>query len=405
MSTAARSASPNCRGSRAVDLAPASLEALCETVGAAAREGVRLEIVGGASKAGAGAPRQARRLAMTGFSGVIDYSPSELVLTAGAGTPLSQIEALLAAQGQMLAFEPFDHGLLYGAPPGRATLGGVIAAGVCGPRRLTAGGARDHLLGFKAVSGAGESFVAGGKVVKNVTGYDLSKLMAGSWGRLAALVEVTLKVLPRPRAQATLVCDGLAPAQALGAMAAAMASSAEVGAAAHLPAGPDGAGRALTAFRLEGFEASVAARKAMLETLLEGVRPLEEEAVAGFWRAVREASPLGARAALWRVNAPASAAASLATALESMGARWLFDWAGALTWAAHEGAPEEIRAAAAAAGGHAMLVRGPEALRAATPMFHPQSPGVEALSQRVRRAFDPNGVFETGRFLDFVHAD
>jgi len=183
---------------------PTTIEALCEVVQTAAAGGTTLAIRGGGSKSAIGAPiGGADTLDMTAFSGLIDYVPADLVLVAGAGTPLAKIEGLVADHGQMLAFEPFDPAPLFGEPAGRATIGGVIAAGLSGPRRLSAGGARDHLLGFEAVSGRGEAMSGGARVVKNVTGYDLPKLIAGSWGRLAALTSVTLKTLPRPRATAT----------------------------------------------------------------------------------------------------------------------------------------------------------------------------------------------------------
>jgi glycolate oxidase FAD binding subunit len=237
---------------------PATTDDLCALIADAQATGTKLRLRGGSTKDAIGAPCEAQVIDMRGFAGVVDYDPPELVLTVGAGTPLAQIEALVASEGQMLAFDPFDHGAMLGNDGG-ATIGGIIAAGVAGPARLSRGGARDHLLGFTAVSGRGEKFVAGAKVVKNVTGYDLPKLMAGSWGRLAALTELTLKVLPAPRTQQTLVMRGLDPAGAVAAMARAMGSAAEVTAAAHLP---DWRGEAMTALRLDGFAESVAARAA-----------------------------------------------------------------------------------------------------------------------------------------------
>ena len=394
------------------EITPKSADELCDAVKTAAQEKRPLEIRGGGSKARAGAPRSGATLvSMSHFSDIEDYAPSELVLTAGAGARLSDIEALLSENQQMLGFEPFDHGPVYGAERGLATLGGVVAAGVAGSRRVTAGGARDHVLGFEAVSGRGERFIAGGKVVKNVTGYDLPKLMAGSWGRLAALTQVTLKVVPRPRASTTLICENLDAPTAINAMTAAMGAPADVAAAAHAPNFTDaGAARPVTAFRLEGFEASVAARASMLERILSpygAVRAFSADEATRFWASLREASALSQdpEASLWRVHSPASRASEIITALEPLGARWLMDWAGALIWIAAEEGEAPIREAAAQAGGHAMLMRGSEAARAKTPMFHPQ-PAVKArLSMRVRRAFDPAGVFETSRFLDNPDAD
>ena len=390
-------------------LKPSTGQDVVDAVGQAAAAGRRLEIRGGGSKALFGAPnRRADLLDMRAFGAVIDYDPAELVLTTGAGTPLSVIQALVASEGQMLAFEPFDHGALYGRSSGAATIGGVVAAGVAGSRRVSAGAARDHLLGFKGVSGRGEAFVAGAKVVKNVTGYDLPKLICGSWGRLAALTEVTLKVLPRGREQATLMVEGLSPEQAHRLMARAMASHADVSAAAHMPTGALGA-KAVTAIRLEGFGPSVAARSAMLIAMGDPEHPVfvaPPADAAAFWKNLRDLTPLASNATLWRINVPPSRGCSVVAALEPLGAAWLFDWAGGLVWLGVDCDPRLVRAAAAAAGGHATLAKGSVALRAHVPALHPPANGVAALEARVRRAFDPSGVFETGRFLEAApHAD
>ncbi|WP_336951713.1 FAD-binding protein [Sphingobium aromaticivastans] len=359
----------------------------------------KLAIAGAGSKAAFGAPVESDGLSLAALSGVVAYDPAELVLTVRPGTLLKDIQALVASERQMLAFDPFDHGPIYGAPVGAATIGGVIAAGAAGSRRLSAGGARDHLLGLRAVSGRAELFVAGGKVVKNVTGFDLPKLAAGSWGRLFAMTELTLKVLPRPETSATLAITGLEGERAISAMAAAMGSQAEVAAAAHRP----GAGNApsLTALRLEGFEPSVAARVQLLSHLLAGhgaVDCLSAEAADSFWSDMRTLAPLGADRALWRINIPPSAGAKLTAGLAAQGADWMLDWAGGLAWVAFDGDPALVRAHAEGAGGHATLLRASPQARRAVPAFHPPAPGLGALEQRVRRAFDPLGIFETGRF-------
>jgi glycolate oxidase FAD binding subunit len=248
-------------------LKPASLAELRSLISDAIAGGEKLEIRGGGSKADIGVPdRAATLLSMAGFSGIIDYDPAELVLDVQAATPLAEIEAAIAARDQMLAFEPFDHGPIFGKLAGSATIGGIIAAGVAGSSRLTAGAARDHFLGFEAISGRAEIFAGGAKVVKNVTGYDLPKILAGSWGRLAAMTRVTLKVLPRPRTGLTLAIHGLSPPQAVAAMALAMRSQAEVGATAYLPAELRN-GASITALRLQGFGPSVTARLAMLPSI------------------------------------------------------------------------------------------------------------------------------------------
>lgn len=385
-------------------LKPTTAAETVEAILDAQASGTRLEIRGGASKAEIGAAREATILDLSGFNSIVDYDPPELVLTVGPGALLSDVEALVAGQGQQLAFEPFDHGPIFGRAAGAATIGGVIAGGVSGSRRVSAGGVRDHLLGFHAVSGRGEAFVGGAKVVKNVTGYDLPKLACGSWGRLFALTEVTLKVLPSGRDRATLVARGLSPTAAQAAMARALGSGADVQAAAHLPRGLDG-GAPLTLVRLEGFGPSIVARTAIVQALWGGADVLSEADGRAVWDALRTLSPLPSAWPLWRINTPPSGGPKVVEALAPLGAQWMFDWAGGLTWLAFEGDPALVRQAAIAAGGHAMLVRADPDLRAKVPALHPAQPGVAALEARVRASFDPAGVFETGRFLDAPHAD
>ena len=388
-------------------LAPVTVPELCDAVAQAAAARTPLEIRGGGSKASIGADCNVCVLDMRGFDGVVDYDPPELVLTVRAGTRLAEVQALVAGHQQMLAFEPWDHGPLFGQAAGAATIGGVVAAGVAGPRRLSAGGARDHLLGFKAVSGRGEAFVGGSKVVKNVTGYDLPKLMAGSWGRLAAITEITLKVLPLPRCRATMVLDGLDERAAHAAMAQGVGSHAEVAAAAHLPAAVND-GRAMTLLLVQGFEPSVAARCALLPALLcdhGTLRAMDPVEADGLWDKVRTVSPLDDRQPLWRVVVPPSGSHVVVGALQPLGARWLFDWAGGLVWLSFDGDAAIVRAAAEQAGGHAMLVRAPAEWRAKVPAQHPRAAGVAKLEARIRRGFDPGGVFETGRFLDSIDAN
>lgn len=377
-------------------LRPADTAELAEAIASAAARGDTLELRGGGSKAAIGTVgRRSAILDMRGFAGVVDYDPAELVLTVRPGTRLAEVEALIAGAGQMLAFEPFDHGPLFGAAAGQATIGGVVAAGIAGSRRLAGGGVRDHLLGFAAVSGRGEPFVAGGKVVKNVTGYDLPKLIAGSWGRLAALTELTLKVLPAPRETATCAIAGLAPDAAGAAMAQALGSQADPSAAAYLPDALTG-GPSLTLFRLQGFGPSVVARCRLLADLLPGIHARDDG--EALWRTVRDLAPLEQDLPLWRISIAAARWPALVAAFPET--RWLADWGGGLVWMATDRAAADVRAAAEVALGHAMLVRGDQA-----PAFHPRPAGVAALEARVRRAFDPAGVFETGRFEDAADAD
>lgn len=378
-------------------LRPRDSADLEELIRAAATSVRRLAIRGGGSKDGIGVPEpDAALLDMRGFSGVIDYDPAELVLTAGAGTPLGDVQALLAANKQMLAFEPYDHGPLFGRAVGTATLGGVLAAAVAGSQRLTQGAARDHLLGFEAVSGRGERFIAGGRVVKNVTGYDLPKLAAGSWGRLFAMTQVTVKVMPAPREQRTLVAEGLDFPAAVGALSQVLGSAAEAAAAAYLP--PMNGAPSRTVVRLQGFGSSVAARATMAERFLDGVRPCDPVEAAEIWQALATLSPLRDQPRLWRISVPPARSPQIVEALAPKRSDWLADWAGGLLWIGTDMAPSQLRAVAEREGGHAMLVRrggGDDDV----PVFHPRA-SLAPLEARVRRAFDPAGIFETGRFGD-----
>ena len=342
------------------------------------------------------------------------YEPEELVLSARAGTPLAEIEALVESKGQQLAFEPMDYGPILGGPAGAGSLGGALAANLSGPRRIKAGAARDHFLGFSAVSGRAETFKSGGRVVKNVTGYDLCKLLAGSFGTLAAMTEVTIKTLPRPETEATVLILGLDDARANAAMSAAMTSSCDVSAAAHLPhnivthfAGVQ-APQAATAFRLEGFAPSVKHRKDALVALLHPFGTLEtvdEAHSRNLWRSVRDAAPFWADGAagdwpLWRVSTTPARGAEFAAKLPP-GAQWFYDWAGGLIWIAlppsHSAGAASIRRAAAATGGHATLVRASVATRAAVDVFEPQQGALAGVTRRVKESFDPKGVLNPGR--------
>jgi glycolate oxidase FAD binding subunit len=280
---------------------------------------------------------------------------------------------------------------------------------------------RDHLLGAHAVSGFGESFKTGGKVVKNVTGYDLCKLLSGSWGTLAVMTEVTLKVMPRPEAESTLVLRGLDQLTANRAMTAALGSPFDVSAAAHLPAsassgeaaGLDKLGspkEALTLLRLEGIAASVRHRAGYLTEMLKpfGAAELVEEATSqAAWSSIRDAGPFAANGPLgawpvWRIISPPASGGRLGEALaRETGGEVIYDWGGGLIWAALPPKPDGqaalVRQRAAALGGHAMLVRGPVELRRAIDVFHPQPAGLVALSERVRNSFDPRRILNRGR--------
>jgi glycolate oxidase FAD binding subunit len=389
------------------EFAPADTKTLVEIVAAALAREEPLELVAGGSKRGLGRPPQAAHtLSLAGFSGIRDYEPAELVLTAGAATPLDEIERALAERRQMLAFEPGDWRALLGASGQRQTLSGTISCNLAGPRRIRQGAARDHFLGFSGVSGRGESFKAGGKVVKNVTGYDLCKLIAGSYGTLAALTEIAIKVLPLPESVATVALLDLSVDRAVKAMTQGLNASHELSGAAHLPAGL-GADRAMTILRVEGPVPSVVARAAGLREELKSFGAIEilgDRESAELWNAVRDATPFTAenQRAIWRVSvAPQAAPALLAVLDRALDAQYFLDWGGGLVWLAVRGAPDggasAIRAALPPDGGHATLILGSAALRAAVPVFQPLAPAVAALSARVKDGFDPKRIFNRGR--------
>jgi glycolate oxidase FAD binding subunit len=372
-------------------------------------ESKTLEIVGHGSKRGIGRAAQwDLSLDLSGLSGVTLYEPDELILSAKAGTPIAEIEALLAKHNQELAFEPIDYGPVFGAPAGRGTIGGVLAANLSGPRRIKAGAARDHFLGFTAVSGRAETFKSGGRVVKNVTGYDLCKVLAGSYGTLAAMTDVTVKVLPRAETEETLLILGLDDAAATRAMSAAMGSSNDVSGAAHCPAPLAAslqaeAGTALTALRLEGVAPSVVHRRRALETLFKSfgeIAVLEAAASREVWRVIRNAMPFtGGARALWRISVAPTRGHGVAAAIGE-GAEYFYDWAGGLIWAAlpatDDGGAARVRRAVAGSG-HATLIRAPAAIRASVPVFEPQDQGLAALTGRLKESFDPKGVLGPGR--------
>jgi glycolate oxidase FAD binding subunit len=388
-----------------------------QAIRSALADGKTLEVVGCGSKQAIGRAAQwDATLDLSGLSGVTLYEPEELVLSAKAGTPLAEIEALVAASKQELAFEPMDYAVVLGSDAGSASIGGVLAANLSGPRRIKAGAARDHFLGVNAVSGRGETFKSGGRVVKNVTGYDICKLLAGSWGTLAAMTDVTIKTLPRAETEATVLVLNLDDFEARKAMSAATGSFADVSAAAHLPATVAGriletaAGRAaVTAFRLEGVAPSVADRKGVLERTLAPfgtLGALDETASRGLWRAVRDVTPFAANGPsgvrdLWRISTAPTQAPGLGRTLEQCDAELLYDWAGGLVWAAlpasNDAHARQVRAAVSEAGGHATLIRAPAAVRAAVEVFSPEPAPLAALTARVRQSFDPQGVLNAGR--------
>lgn len=398
-------------------LKPATPEQLQEAVAWALAEKLPLEILGQGSKRGWGRPVQAAAtLDMSGLRGITLYEPEELVLSARAGTPLAEIRAALAERNQQLAFEPGDWAPLWGGTPGSGTIGGLLGCNMAGPRRISQGAARDHFLGFSATTGRGETIKSGGRVVKNVTGYDLSKLLCGSFGTLAAMSEVTLKVLPRAEKTRTLLLLGLEDGAAITALSAALGSPHEVSGAAHLPAPIAAAsavsyvreaGGAVTAVRLEGPGPSVEARCASLRQELAPFGETEElhsTSSAAFWRELADLAFFAERRdlALWRVSVPPSRGAEVASAVLSLHpGLHFYDWGGGLLWlgleASGDAGEASLRAAVAASGGHATLLRAPVEIRQQAAVFQPQPEALAGLTRRVKEAFDPLGILNPGR--------
>ncbi|MEW5685947.1 MAG: glycolate oxidase subunit GlcE [Pseudomonadota bacterium] len=371
----------------------AEVQAMIAEAGAAARH---LAVVGAGTKRSVGSMEPVDAVLSTArLDRIVDYSPEELTLTAEPGVRIADIERLVAGKGQMLAFEPPHWTRLLGVR-GEPTLGGVLGANLSGPRRIKAGAARDHFLGFEAVSGRGEMFKAGGKVVKNVTGYDLMKLVAGSWGTLAVLTQATIKVLPAPRTETTLLLFGLADVRASEALTLAQNGPYEVSGAAHLPAfaaraRPLKAEMAVTALRLEGFEASVSARA---EALAAALKPfgrldaLDGEHSREFWLQVREVEAFaGDPRPLWRLSLPP---ASGWRGPHGLPGDALYDWGGGLAWLATEEPAEKVRRVVRELGGHALCLKGGEA-------FGPREGPLGALQARIKASFDPLNVLNPGR--------
>jgi glycolate oxidase FAD binding subunit len=380
-----------------------------EAVLAARVTGTKLDIVGGDTKPGLGRPRaDGRRLSSAALTGVVFYAPAEMTLCAGAGATIAAIEAAVAEHGQMLPFEPMRPCALWGAGA-EPTLGGMVATNLAGPRRPSAGAVRDGVLGLRLVNGRGETIRCGGRVTKNVTGLDLTKLNCGAHGTLGFLTEATIKLAPRPEAESTLVIPGLGESKAVEAMTRALGSPFGVSGAAWLAPGM-GRGFSRTLLRIEGFAESVNDRAQRLAALTgdfgEVDRVAGEESSA-LWRSVRDAEFIAEPSdrAVWRVSLAPSRAAPFAVGLGAAALAHFIDWGGGLVWVAtqaSEAAAAAIRRAVASAKGHATLMRAPESLRAAVAVFEPPSPLGLRLSRGLKQSFDPDGVLNFGRMYDGV---
>jgi len=407
---------------------PANADEVCSAVKDALKKKQTLELMGQGTRRFLGRPVKADAvLDLSAISGVQMYEPEELVMVVAPGTPVKDIARILADHNQQLAFEPPDYGPLWGLPAGEGTVGGMVMAGRNGPRRLMAGGVRDFVLGVKGVNGFGESFASGGRVVKNVTGFDLPKILTGSFGTLCAVTELTLKLLPKSPDAATLAIFGLDDKQAIQAMTKVLTETAvPVSSAAHLPASIarlssvksiSNNNTSATLIRVEGFGPAVVARIERLRSALGGAPELlvlDKDDTDLLWQEVTNASCFAETdLPLWRLSVPPSEAALVMSRLhEVLPGQYFFDWAGGAIWleapVSEDAGASVIRGTLdkiLAGDGHATLIRGSENLRATIAPFQPLSPVLAAIEDRLRKQFDPKGIFNPGRMYGVRNAN
>jgi glycolate oxidase FAD binding subunit len=396
--------------------APDTVEELAYLVAEAADTRTPLEVMGHGTK------REVGRLVQYGavlstesLVGVSLYEPTELVLVALAGTPVAQIEQMLAENDQELPFEPVDLGPVLGFGPGQATIGGVLATNISGSRRILSGSARDHLLGVQAVNGRGETIRSGGRVMKNVTGYDLSRALAGSWGTLAVLTEVAIKVLPTQREVRTLLCFGLADPTGVEVLGLALGTPFEVSGTVHVNGELarrfsdeeiSRPGQSVTAIRVENFPASARYRASRLKQILQAYAPALELDTARsrmFWDDVKSLRMFERTGRpLWRISmAPTSGPKLVHSLARKIDVRALYDWSGGLIWLdtplITDAGAVEIRRTLAEFGGHATLIRAEPQARAVIDVFQPLDAPLMALTAALKQAFDPVGILNPGR--------
>ena len=395
---------------------PADEQELSVAIQDAANAQVPLEILGAGTKREIGRPMNTSATVTTSrLRGITLYEPNELVMTAGAGTPLSTIENELSLHNQQLAFEPIDPAPAIGREAGQLTCGGVFATNLSGSRRIQSGAARDHLLGIRGVNGRGEIFKSGGRVMKNVTGYDLSRGLSGSWGTLAVFTELSFKVLPKPEETRTLIFFGMPDKIATEVMIRAMQTPYEVSGTLHLQKnlahrlrhqGLQNMGEAITAIRLENFANAVAGRAEKLKQAFAAygdVHELDDANSIAFWHEVRELSFLqGSKDPLWRISTAPTDGPRITEALSGfMDCRTAYDWAGGLIWvevpSTTDAGAAEIRRLLASIGGHATLIRAEPSVRATINVFQPLEPGLANLSALLKSQYDPLGLLNPGR--------
>lgn len=395
---------------------PADLLELSRIVGEAKATNTPIEVMGAGSKQAIGQPIEPTVSVSTkSLRGVTLYEPGEMIMAARAGTPIAHIESQLAAHGQMLAFEPLDMGPMLGGDAGQTTIGGALATNLSGSRRIVAGGARDCVLGLSGVTGAGEVFKSGGRVLKNTAGYNLTQSLAGSWGTLAIFAEIVFRVVPSPEETITLLYLGLPDEIAVEVLSAALATPYEVSATVHLQKalverlwheGISAERQAVTALRIENFSRLVGYRKSRLLDELAAfgdMHELDHENSLAFWGELQQMSIMcGSDAPLWRISTSPQSGAKIISALSGyMDCNAYYDWSGGLIWlevlSTTDASAADIRRAVASNGGHATLIRAAPEIRAAVEVFQPLEPGVERLTRAIKKSFDPAGVLNPGR--------
>jgi len=359
-----------------------------------------LRITGGGTR-DIGHPVVGDVLDVSGLSGITLYEPGALTVVARTGTPVAEIEAALDAENQRLAFEPMDHRALLGTT-GTPTIGGIVAGNVSGSRRISVGACRDHMLGVRFVDGSGTIIKNGGRVMKNVTGYDLVKLLTGAYGTLGVLTEVSLKVLPKPETSATLALHRLSIANSVAAMSEALGSPYEITGAAYMGD--------TTYLRIEGFETSVAYRLTQLQNTLSRFGEqtcLDHGASVELWRDITNVTAFKDHATVSRVSVPPSEAPDLAERhAATYGAEVMLDWGGGLMWFGKSDDQnangnagihhKALQDACIPSGGHATLIKAPAETRRGTPVFQPEDPTVAMLTQGLRTKFDPRRILNSG---------
>ena len=382
---------------------PQSEQDIAEFIHAAFLDARPVEIVGGGTRSGLGHQVLAStKISLENHAGITLYEPEALTLVVKAGTSLAEVQKTLLGKGQRLPFEPMSHCSIFGTK-GESSIGAVVACNISGPRRIQAGACRDSLIGVRFVSGKGDIIKNGGRVMKNVTGLDLVKLLCGSHGTLGVITEVAFKVLPVSEREATLGISGLSVEKAVEVLSQALATPFDITGAAHLP---DYNGKPLTVMRVEGFSNQVDYRLSGLKNAVAGnedAEILEGEVHSELWRTIADVKPFKeSNNAVWRISTKPGQAPIIYEAIcQLFDARFVFDWGGGLIWieinSSTPGEMNEIRKIVGANGGHATLVRASELIRKTIPVFHPQGARIAELSKSIRDKFDPAGILNPGR--------